>query len=177
MNTKQLFLFRHAKSAWPDGVADHERPLAERGVKAAPLMAAYMRAEGLVPDLALVSTARRTQETWALVEPAMSGVERRDEARLYEAHAEDLLRLVHETGEHVEKLMLVGHNPGLEILALQIMRPTPSEAEEQLKRKFPTAALAVLTVETERWADLSADGATLTRFITPKILKKMSQDS
>src|SRR5690242_1439584 len=69
--TKTLILFRHAKSAWPDNVEDHERPLAERGRKAAPVMAKWLLAKGLRPSVALVSTAKRTQETWALVAPEL----------------------------------------------------------------------------------------------------------
>ncbi len=61
---RRLILFRHAKSAWPQGVPDNERPLAERGRLAAPLMGAYIARHGLIPDLALVSPARRTEQTW-----------------------------------------------------------------------------------------------------------------
>ena len=67
---KRLLLLRHAKSAWPDGVEDHDRPLSDRGRRDAPRMGAYIAAAGLRPDFALVSSARRTQETWALVAPA-----------------------------------------------------------------------------------------------------------
>lgn len=66
---KQLLLLRHAKSAWPDGVADHDRPLADRGRRDAPRMGAYIAKAGLQPDFALVSSALRTQETWGLVAP------------------------------------------------------------------------------------------------------------
>ncbi len=168
---KQLLLFRHAKSAWPEDVDDHERPLAARGIEASPLLGAYMQSENLTPDVALVSTARRTQETWDLVAPFLNGCERRNEGRIYEAHAEDLLRVVQETDDSIGSLMLVGHNPGLEILALQLMKATQSEAEERLKKKFPTAALAVLSLEIEHWAHLGPDGGVLELFVTPKMLK------
>ncbi len=171
MNTKRLYLFRHAKSAWPEDVDDHERPLAKRGTKAAPLMGAYVKTEKLLPDLALVSTARRTQETWDLLVPFLPGCEKRDQPRIYEAHAEELLRVVQETDDSVGSLMLVGHNPGLEILALQVMKPMQSEAEGRLKKKFPTAALAVLSLNIERWAHLGQDSGVLERFVTPKMLK------
>ena len=65
--TKTLILFRHAKSSWPDNVEDHERSLADRGRKAAPVMAKWLAGKGLKPTVALVSTAKRTQETWALI--------------------------------------------------------------------------------------------------------------
>ena len=69
---KRLLLLRHAKSAWPEGVEDHDRPLGDRGRRDAPRMGAYMASAGLQPGFALVSSARRTQETWALVEPALA---------------------------------------------------------------------------------------------------------
>ena len=86
--TKTLILFRHAKSSWADNVEDHERPLAERGRKAAPVMAKWLVGKGLKPTVALVSTARRTQETWALVAPAFGKVTKRDAPAIYEAPAE-----------------------------------------------------------------------------------------
>ena len=82
----RLLLLRHAKSDWPDGVDDHDRPLAERGRRAGPLMARYMTGEGLIPDLALISTARRTRETWELLRPVIgNGIRWREEPRIYEA--------------------------------------------------------------------------------------------
>ena len=62
--TLRLILLRHAKSAWPEGVADRRRPLSERGRRAAPAIGGYMKREGLLPELILISTAERTQQTW-----------------------------------------------------------------------------------------------------------------
>src|SRR5689334_20311557 len=112
---RRLMLLRHAKSAWPDGVEDHERPLAERGRVAAPLMGRYMAEHGLLPDFAIVSTARRAQETWALVAPALGrDTAQRDEARIYEARSEAILEVIRETAAGVRTLLVVGHNPGFQ---------------------------------------------------------------
>ena len=115
--TKTLILLRHAKSAWPDNVEDHDRPLAERGRRAAPLMARWLAENGLKPSVALVSTARRTQETWALVAPDLGKVARRDVGEIYEAPAQRILDAIHGVEPSVETLLVVGHNPGMEDLA------------------------------------------------------------
>lgn len=169
--TKKLLLLRHAKSAWPEGVEDHERPLAPRGIKAAPVMAAYMQNQGLLPELALVSTALRTRSTWELVAPYLGACVMRQEAGLYEASATDILRVIQGTDDTTGTLMLVGHNPGLEILAAQLMLGGAPEAEAAMRKKFPTAALAVLSLDIASWAEADAQTAMLERFITPKMLK------
>lgn len=91
----RLILLRHAKSAWPDGVADRERPLADRGRKAARVIGTYMVREKLIPDLALVSPARRAKETWKLVRGALSKkVSEREAADIYEVSAERILDVI-----------------------------------------------------------------------------------
>lgn len=168
---RRLMLLRHAKSDWPHGVSDHERPLAPRGEDAAPRMAAYMAAEHLVPDLALVSPARRTAETWALTAPAFDEkIAARREARLYEARTDTLMGLVRETPAAVATLLLVGHNPGLEVLAKRLAGHGDRYAFARLKQKFPTAALAVIDFAAEDWREVAEGGGRLDRFMTPKML-------
>src|SRR6185295_10490236 len=111
---RRLLLLRHAKSAWPDGVSDFDRPLAPRGRKAAKRMGAYLRDEQLVPDLALISPARRARETWDRVKPHLGPVSEHSEPRLYEASVDGLLTVVRETEPAVRTLLILGHNPGLE---------------------------------------------------------------
>lgn len=171
MTHRRLILLRHAKSAWPDGTADRDRPLAPRGQKAAPRMGAYMAEEKLVPDLVLVSTARRAQETWALIGPHLpKAVEKRDIDPLYEAPANRLLDIVRAAEGAAGCLMLVGHNPGLQQLALAMTGAGDEGAIRRLGEKFPTAALAVLDFSLELWPDVHAGMATLERFIAPKSL-------
>lgn len=167
---RRLILFRHAKSSWPEGVEDHERPLSERGRRDAPAMAKWLARQGLVPSLALVSTARRTQETWALAAPELGGAEKRDVAAIYEAPAERLLDLIRETESSIATLLLVGHNPGMEDLAALLMRPRGGAMEDRLALKYPTAGIAVLSLIVEDWRDTAPQTAVLEQFVTPKTL-------
>ena len=166
---KRLILFRHAKSDWPEGVNDHERPLADRGRKAAPLIGVYLEKNKLVPDLALVSTARRAQETWVRVCKAIkTQVPVRNTRDLYDASAAKLLDVIRGTDPDVRTLMILGHNPGLEDLAKQLMKDSGGEPGERLKQKFPTAAIAVLSFEIGDWKDIALETGSLDRFVTPK---------
>lgn len=171
MTSRRLILLRHAKSAWPDGVADQKRPLAPRGQKAAPLMGRYMARERLIPDLALVSTARRTQDTWSLIASDLpKGIDRRDVAAIYEAPPNRLLEVVRDTDAKVRCLMLVGHNPGLQQFALALVGAGEADAIRRLGEKYPTAGLTVFDFSLELWSDLHAGTGTLERFVTPKSL-------
>lgn len=169
MTDRRLILLRHAKSAWPDDVADEKRPLAPRGQKAAPRIGAYMAQERLIPDLVLVSTARRTQDTWNLIGPILpKGVKKRDIGALYEAPPNRLVEVVRDTSATVRCLMLVGHNPGLQQLALALVGAGDADAVRRLGEKFPTAALAVFDFSLGSWSDVHAGTGTLERFVTPK---------
>ena len=168
--TKTLILFRHAKSSWDEDVEDHERPLAERGRKAAPVMAKWLASSGLKPSLALVSTAKRTQETWALLEPELGKITRRDVGEIYEAPASRIVEAIHGVEPSVEQLLVLGHNPGLEDLAQLLMKDRGGKAGERLRRKFPTAAIAVLDLPVDDWTEAAPDIATLVDFVTPKSL-------
>src|SRR5688572_10288640 len=137
----RLLLLRHGKSGWPDGIDDLERPLAPRGRYAAERMGPYLAEQRLVPDLALVSPARRTQETWHLARQALPGVPARSEPRIYEAPPERLLSVVRGVEAGVGTLLMVGHNPGLEELLRLLLSPEQRYAAPASITKFPTAAL------------------------------------
>lgn len=169
--TYRLLLLRHAKSAWPDGVADIDRPLGERGRKTAPLMGDYMARHKLVPDLALVSTARRAQETWQLVASALpSSVAVETTRAIYAVGASQILGAIQATAPAVRTLLVVGHNPGMEDLAHELVGSGDADARMRMAQKFPTAALAVLKFEGTGWSELAPGDARLTRFVTPRSL-------
>jgi phosphohistidine phosphatase len=174
----RLMLLRHAKSAWPEGVEDHERPLAERGKKAAPVMGWYMAAMGLVPDLAVVSTARRAQETWELAGAEFAGeIKRRDERRIYEASARTILGVIRKTPPQVETLLLVGHNPGFHELALMLAHDGDRYAMARLRKKYPTGALAVIDFDSRRhWKPIMPGDGRLIWFVTPKMARTQVRD-
>src|SRR5215831_11758340 len=115
---RTLVLFRHAKSAWPD-VADHDRPLARRGIRAAPVMGRWLRETGLLPDQVLCSTARRARETWQFAQAGLAATPPVTfDDRIYQAAAADLLGLIREVPPATGTLLLIGHNPAIEDLAL-----------------------------------------------------------
>src|SRR5215468_9321563 len=128
---RKLVLLRHAKSAWPD-LPDHERPLAGRGRRDAPVMGRWLRAAGHVPDRVLCSTARRTRETWQLVQPELGADPPVSfEQRIYQASAAQLLGLVREEPSAVKTLLVVGHDPAIHELALMLAgtgRPAGGDA-------------------------------------------------
>lgn len=163
----RLILLRHAKSAWPEGVADIDRPLAGRGLRAATAIGAYMAQEGILPARIFVSPARRTIETWEIATrdwpshplPAY-------ERSIYEAPAANLLRLV-KAQQDASPLMLVGHNPGMEDFTTLLLR---REQRAKVLPKFPTGALAVIDLPVARWEEAEPGIGTLERFVTPRAL-------
>ena len=168
-----LLLFRHAKSSWDNpALADYDRPLAKRGQKAAPRMGAEIEALDLRPELILCSSAQRTRETLDLVLESWSGTPPPvvyDEA-IYMATPTELiaeLRKLAATSPHPNRVMMVGHNPGLEELAELLSGDGDPSARELIAQKFPTSALAVITFEDDDWAAVGPGKGTLTRFITP----------
>lgn len=166
---KRLILFRHAKSSWKDDVDDHDRRLAGRGEKAAPAMGKWLAKAGLHPDLALVSTARRAQETWALAAAELGRpVVKRNTRAIYEAPAASILDEIRRAPDKAKTLLVVGHNPGFEDLAKMLMADSGGEAGAKLGEKFPTAAIAVLDCPINTWSELQPATCRLDRFVTPK---------
>lgn len=168
-----LLLLRHAKSSWDDpALADHDRPLNRRGRAAAARMGAYLEAEALIPDLALVSSARRTQETWSRLTAGWSLAPPAQTLKtLYLAPPSRLLAAIHRVPAGTRRLLLLGHNPGLEHLAARLAGPrSDTEARQRLESKFPTGALALFRFAATDWRALAEDEGQLLRFVTPKEL-------
>lgn len=146
---KSLLVLRHAKSSWKhDGLPDHDRPLNGRGKRNAPMIGRFIRDNGMTPDLILSSTAVRAATTSRLVA---------DECRfegdlvlleeLYLARASEYLDTLNEVRGNFERVMVVGHNPGLEHLVSLITG---------CRESLPTAALACITLPIEEWRELEA---------------------
>ena len=164
---KLLYLLRHAKSSWDDpALADRDRPLAPRGVRAARQLAKHARREGIAPDVVLCSPALRARRTLELVEPGLGGQPDVLVAEeLYGASAEDLLDRLRRLPDAVGSAMLVGHNPGLQELAL-----TLAPSAEQLRDSLPTGALATISVADETWSQLQPGHAELLSLVVPRDL-------
>ncbi|MFC1996182.1 histidine phosphatase family protein [Chloroflexota bacterium] len=144
---KKLLVLRHAKSSWKDtGISDHARPLNKRGKRAAPRMGQVLFDEDLVPDLVLSSTANRARETADLVAEA-SGYE--GEViyleDFYHAWPSDYLNALRNLSEDINTAMIVGHNPGMELL----LEMLTDESE-----RFPTAALALIHLPVDYWSQI-----------------------
>jgi phosphohistidine phosphatase len=167
--SKRLHLLRHAKSSWNEPeLADHDRPLAGRGRRAADAMGRHLAASGVAPELVLCSTARRARETWERIEPSLAGTPVRYEPELYGASAATLLERVRGVPDDVGSVMLVGHNPAMELLAADLACPSP--LLDDLVAKFPTAALASLDVAAASWRGLGDECAELVAFVRPRDL-------
>lgn len=179
----RLLLLRHAKSDWPtsDEKDDHERSLAARGRRAAPQIGAYMRAKGYEPALVLCSTARRTKETLELLLPYFKPAPKiRYQRTLYLAEWPVLLSAVQKAPVSASPLLLIGHNPGLEHLAIALALQPKTVAEraraQRLAQKFPTGALAVLDFEGTGWRSAKPGLGQLADYMRPKDLKAQKDD-
>jgi len=170
---KYLTLFRHAKSGWDDPVArDFDRPLNERGKIAAELIGQFAARQGMVFDHMISSPAVRCIDTLdAFFTGYGKTIEPQWDRRVYLASSATLLDVVRETPAHVQSLMLVGHNPGMEDLVLSLVPDDGSSPLRDLvEEKFPTASLAVLAWDSDNWADLREGGARLVQFTRPRDL-------
>jgi phosphohistidine phosphatase len=163
--THTLLLMRHAKSAYPDGVGDHERPLAPRGIREAGLAGDWLRSNAPVVDAVLCSSATRTRETLARTEitAPVSYVK-----RLYGATPGEVIREVNGIGDDVDTLLVIGHEPTMGELALGLAgEGTNLQAAKAVSTKFPTSAIAVLRVEGS-WRDVELGSIALVDFHVPR---------
>lgn len=166
---RQLFLLRHAKSSWDDPATDDfDRPLNNRGRKNAQALAKYLRKSAIRPALILCSAARRTRETYDILEPGLEGTSVSIEAELYEAAKHDLIDRLRRLDDHLGSVLLIGHNPGLERLALALSSGH-GEAKPlaRLAEKYPTGTLAVLETDIAHWGALQDGCCRLTDFVRP----------
>lgn len=168
---KRLFLLRHAKSSWTDeSLSDFDRPLDDRGERAAAALAVYGRQIGLAPDRAIVSPAARTRATWARLaaEGVVAGAVDYED-RVYGAAPGALAQLLGRLPAEAAEALIVGHNPGLEALALWLAADDdPLRAE--IAQKFPTGAFVGFALDLDDWGDLAAGRARIALYVTPKQL-------
>lgn len=169
---KTIKLLRHAKSDWDDAArTDIERPLAERGWSDIALIAEHMieHQNGAAPSYVLCSPARRTRETLAgIINVLTPAAEIRFEQAIYGAPTDALLALLRAIDPARQSVLLIGHNPSIQSLAVQLA--TPGEDADELAIKYPTAGLATLEFDGD-WADLGAGTSTLKSFVRPRDLR------
>ncbi len=160
---KTLLLLRHAKSSWKDtSVKDFDRPLNQRGSKAAPAIGRLIRKRKLHPDQVLSSPAERARQTTQLVlEAAGLKIEVRYDERIYEASAARLFEIVSQIDEEAGMVMMVGHNPGFE----ELLEALTGDA-----RTLSTAALACIELDIEKWSKVKAGENSLSWLVKSKEL-------
>ena len=180
---RDLWLLRHAKSSWDEpGLADIDRPLAERGIRAAAAMASYMAGSlggswagaDIRPRLVLCSSGLRARQTLSAVLPSL-GTELDIWVRpdLYTFDADMLLRHLQGLDDDLSSVMLVGHNPALHQLALMLC--SRGDGLARLRSKFPTGALVAIRFPGS-WSALGEVRGELTNFVTPRDLMGETRD-
>jgi phosphohistidine phosphatase len=173
----KLILMRHAKSSWSDKKRDDfDRPLSKRGREAAPEIGRALAERGLIPDRILCSPARRTRDTLKLVLDAMAikpPVSYEDQLYAFGDGTAYLNAISRQ--KKASALMLIGHNPSAQNLAQRLAVTGDVSAMNRMKRKFPTAAVAVIALPIDNWSELqtaSGAGGELQLFLTPKMLEE-----
>jgi phosphohistidine phosphatase len=167
---RTLLLLRHAKSDYPSGVPDHQRPLANRGIREAALAGDWMRAQAHTVDAVLCSTATRTRQTLART-GIDAPVEYTD--RLYDATPGTVIDVINGApslfGTDIQTLLVIGHEPAMSAVALGLANAERSNADaaEAVSMKFPTSAIAVLTTAAP-WDGLALSGGALVEFHVPR---------
>lgn len=144
---KTLLLMRHAKSSWKDdALPDHDRPLNKRGKHDAPKMGKLLREQDLVPDLILCSTAvRATQTAKAVLDECGGDAEIHRHPEIYDGGEDDVLEILRALPDEVERVLLIGHNPGLEVLVEMLSAESAA---------MPTAAVAHIELDIAHWQKL-----------------------
>jgi phosphohistidine phosphatase len=168
--TRCLLLLRHAKAEPGKPEQDErERALAARGRRDAERVGAAMAARGFAPEQVLCSPAQRTRETLERILPYLPpGVALTFDRELYLASAEEILARIALVETRVRCVLVVGHNPGIAVLAEQLSGTGDPDRVARLRRKFPTGALAEIAVDSARWRELSPARSTLASFLTPR---------
>jgi len=165
---RRLILIRHAKSSWDDpSVRDLDRPLAKRGRRGAALVGQWLAREGIRPEAALVSSARRTQETWDLIVRAAGAAPTRYLPELYHAGPETMLEVLRAAPD-VERVLMLGHQPGIAAFARRLLAGPP---EDPRFDKFATAAVAVIDFPVDAWPQAAWATGRLHAFTDPRALE------
>jgi phosphohistidine phosphatase len=168
---RTLYVLRHAKSDWGDAsLRDFDRPLNGRGRKSAKAMGRELRERGLTPDLVLLSPSARTTETLARVEEGFgASFEKVEERSIYLAETEELVALIRNAPAQSDRLMIVGHNPGMHELVL-LLANGPRDLREEAAAKFPTGAMAEISFDVGDWSDVTPGSGFIRSFLKPREL-------
>ncbi|MGH9865697.1 MAG: SixA phosphatase family protein [Candidatus Acidiferrales bacterium] len=169
---KTLHLLRHAKSSWKDpNLDDHDRPLNKRGRQTAKLIAAYFRRAKIAPDLVICSTAVRARQTLDPIAKVRKPPKIVIEREMYEGMQKTLWEQLRNIPKRAKCVLLIGHNPGLQDLALALADAGAGEPSPSVKAKFPTGAIASFRVK-GAWKALQPHHAVLFSYTTPEKIER-----
>lgn len=171
---KHIALLRHAKSSWDDPeLDDHDRPLAPRGARAGRLIGRYIRQMGYEPATVLCSTARRARDTWSLIATELTGdpvIEHH--AELYLTGAPHILERIARLPDSENDVLLVGHNPDFQQVALALIGPDEHALRGMIANKFPTGAYLRLSFAETQWRRIASSRPQRTAYTTPRQLER-----
>lgn len=171
---KTLIILRHAKSGWDVQVErDFDRPINARGRRGAELIGQYVKRHALPVDRIIASPAVRVTETLDLFQPAanLDDIEPQWDRRIYLASAATLIEVIRDTGKEAANLLIAGHNPGLEDLALMLAPANGGgELRAEIEAKLPTASLVQIALDIADWQELDVDMGRITAFVRPRDL-------
>ena len=176
---RRLILLRHAKTE-PDAASgkDRDRRLDERGHEDAATIGGWLADNDLMPDVALISTATRAQQTWAILSAQLPAAapppQVEDLQDLYGAGPAVMLQIIRDTPSEAERLLLVGHNPGLHELALALIGHQPQSAPVTMPGNLPTSGILVIDFPTDDWSQVAFGNGVLEFYTSPKLLKAAS---
>lgn len=163
----RLILIRHAKSSWDDPMMDdRDRPLTKRGRKSAKAIGAWLAAQSCAPDEALVSSAERTRESWALLAKQLEAPPKpsfRDD--LYHGEPEALIAALR--GATGQRVLILAHNPGLAYFARALVAEPPADVRFE---RYPTAATTLIDFDLEDWTRVNWGDGRVADFIVPRDL-------
>lgn len=176
---RRLILLRHAKTERdaPSG-KDQDRRLDDRGQHDGAEMGRWLALHDYRPDLVLISTATRTQESWELLRAAMPSVKAKQLPELYGADPSELLRIIHSAADaDPQCLLILAHNPGLHELALGLVASGDPAGRHALASNLPTAGVAVIDFKIDHWDKVGFRTGRLERFASPKLLREWSDEA
>lgn len=170
---RRLLLLRHAKTEPAEpGADDRIRALIERGRRDAGKIGAYMETHALVPDRVVLSPAKRVQETWKYMANAFKRAPGATTTeQIYAATPHDVLAVILSAPASAHSLLIVGHNPALQEVALMLVASGDIDAREMLREKLPTAGLVIIDFAFDDWSKVHPQCGRLERFVTPKTLE------
>jgi phosphohistidine phosphatase len=162
---KRLILTRHAKSAWDDpAMADHDRPLNDRGKAAAADLGQWLASRDYIPAEVLCSDAERTRKTWSGIAPALPGTPILSlKPSLYHAGPDVMLAVLKHAA--ADTVMMIGHNPGIADFAARLVALAPVNPDFA---RYPTGATLVVDFIADSWSDVAYGAGAVVDFVIPR---------